>query len=78
MKYKFVPVHEYLNQPQRSQIVIYLLDAIELIEIGRHESACWRLANASQLLRRRFERLNMKDIEGFDVPTHWHGALLGR
>ncbi len=75
MTFKFTQAAEFCNQPFGDEIPELLRYAAELIEAGNLGSACWRLADAGLLLRRRMLRKGFRKAEGLDQPTG-RGAML--
>lgn len=62
-------------QPQHAEISELLRDAAMFIDLGNLGSACWRLADAGLVLRRRMLAKGFHEAEGLDQPTG-RGALL--
>ena len=78
MTTKFMQIGEFIEAHTGGDEIPELLRyAAKLIEAGNLGSACWRLADAGLLLRRRMGKRGFKDAEGLDVPTN-RGALIGR
>ncbi len=75
MKHKTMTAAEFCRQPQGDEIPELLRFAANCIEAGNLGSACWRLADAGFLLRRRMLRRGFMDAAGLDYPTG-RGALL--
>lgn len=75
MTFKFIQIGELLKQPHGDQIAELLCDAAKCLDAGNSESACWRVADAAQLLQRRLKGRGFTDLCGFDVETE-RGALL--
>jgi hypothetical protein len=75
MKLKTMTAAEFCRQPRGDEIPELLRYAAVCIEAGNLGSACWRLADAGFLLRRRMLRRGFMDAEGLDFPTG-RGALL--
>jgi hypothetical protein len=75
MTFKFMQAAEFCNQPIGDEIPELLRYAAELIEAGNLSSACWRLADAGLMLRRRMLRKGYSKAEGLDQPTG-RGAML--
>jgi hypothetical protein len=75
MKLKTMTAAEFCRQPHGDEIPELLRYAAVCIEAGNLGSACWRLADAGFLLRRRMLRRGFMDAEGPDYPTG-RGALL--
>jgi len=76
MTLKFIRVDEMLNQPLGDELPELLRAAAKCVEAKQLESACWRLADASQILHRRLTNRGVYDVQGFDVPTG-RGAVIG-
>jgi hypothetical protein len=76
MTSKFQSAAEICSRPKGDEIPDLLRYAAKLIEAGNLGSACWRLADAGLLLRRRMGRRGFKDAEGLDIPTN-RGAFIG-
>ena len=70
------PINELMTAPAQDELSELLRLATRCIDAGQLESACWRVADASKLLRRRLKRLGCVDVHGLDEPTG-RGALLG-
>ncbi len=76
MTLKFMRIDELLATPPADELPELLRYAAKCIEHGQLDSACWRLADASLLLRRRMVRRGYEDVPGLDVPTG-RGAVMG-
>jgi hypothetical protein len=75
MKLRTMTAAEFCRQPHGDEIPELLRYAAFCIEAGNLGSACWRLADAGFLLRRRMLRRGFMDAEGLDHPTG-RGSLL--
>ena len=67
---------EIMALPETDEIPELLRAAALRVERGYLDSASWRLADASFLLRRRMAKRGYQDAQGFDTPTG-RGAFLG-
>lgn len=76
MTLKFIQIDEMLKQPCRDELTELLSYAARCIEAGQLESACWRIADASLLLRRRIKSRGIENVHGLHEPTG-RNALLG-
>lgn len=75
MTLKFMQARELCRQSKGSEISELLRYAAELVEAGNLGAACWRLADAGQMLRQRMTRKGFSGAEGLDIPTG-RGAVL--
>lgn len=73
---KFISMVELMALPETDEIPELLHAAALRVESGYLDSASWRLADASLLLRQRMTRRGYQDAGGFDSPTG-RGAYLG-
>ncbi len=76
MTFKFHSAAEFCARPKGNEIAELLRDAAKCVDAGNLGSACWRLADAGLLLRRRMGKRGFNDAEGLDIPTN-RGALIG-
>jgi hypothetical protein len=76
MTTKFMQIGEFIEaHTGGDEIPDLLRDAAKCLDAGNLGSACWRLADAGLLLRRRMGRKGYFRAEGLDLPTG-RGALL--
>lgn len=73
---KIHSIDELMTLRRTDEISDLLCTAAHALDCNNPESAAWRLADASKLLRRRLKKHGCVDLHGLDEPTG-RGALLG-